>query len=159
MAHRQSRVEVEHVALTITDNVMRELVPAIEQRVREASVAAIAPLAAQVAELAEAVAAARSQLAGTLAASVLEDRLATLGEVCERFCDRAITTAMDRVAPFAHVGTYQEDREYHRNEFVTHKGCMWHARSSVPAGMWPGTDQGAEFWTLAVKSGRDAKGA
>ena len=159
MASRQRRVEVETLAMTITDAVMRELVPAITQRVSEASLAAVAPLAGQVAELAEQIAQARAQVAGALQASALEERLRGLGDVCERFCDEAIALALERVQPFEYVGTFDDAREYTRNEFVTHKGCLWHARQAVPAGMVPGTDRAAECWTLAVKSGRDAKGA
>jgi hypothetical protein len=160
----------ERLALAITDALLRELLPLIEQqrsssaalieqRVIEATAAAVAPLAEQVAELSAQLTIARAQVAEGISRAVLDERLATVGEVCEGFVDRAVARAFERVAPFEHVGTFEESREYTRNEFVTHKGCMWHARQAVPAGMVPGTDRGAEFWTLAVKCGRDAKGA
>jgi hypothetical protein len=154
-----SRVELEAIALMITDAVMREMVPIIDKHIRERSVAALTPLATEVAELSELVLKTREELHTTVKAETLDQRLGTIGEVCERFVDKAIAGVLERVQPFAYVGTFEVVREYSLNEFVTHKGCMWHARQRVPAGMVPGTDEAAAFWMLAVKCGRDAKGA
>lgn len=58
--------------------------------------------------------------------------------------------------PFKYNGPYEHGRKYCVNDAVTMRGSLWIARASV-RDMAPNTDEGAHFWTLAVKSGKDAK--
>jgi hypothetical protein len=58
--------------------------------------------------------------------------------------------------PFQYHGTYESERKYFENDAVTNRGSLWIARAQVK-GATPGTDDGAQFWTLAVKCGKDAK--
>jgi hypothetical protein len=58
--------------------------------------------------------------------------------------------------PFQYHGTYESERKYFQNDAVTNRGSLWIARGAV-VGAAPGTDDGAQFWTLAVKCGKDAK--
>jgi len=58
--------------------------------------------------------------------------------------------------PFQYHGTYEHERKYFQNDAVTNRGSLWIARAHV-IGVSPGTDDGAQFWTLAVKCGKDAR--
>jgi hypothetical protein len=59
--------------------------------------------------------------------------------------------------PFQYHGTYESERKYCVNDAVTNRGSLWIARGRV-SGVAPGTDEGAQLWTLAVKCGKDARG-
>ena len=56
----------------------------------------------------------------------------------------------------SYAGTYQRAMPYSRGAMVTHKGSMWAALKSVPAGVEPGDP---DHWQLAVKAGRDGRDA
>lgn len=58
--------------------------------------------------------------------------------------------------PFQYHGTYEPEKKYLINDAVTNRGSLWIARARV-SGVSPGTDDGAPFWTLAVKCGKDAR--
>jgi hypothetical protein len=161
MARRQ-RVNLEALGVLVLDAVMREIVPAINQRIAQAcaaqSVETIAPLAEQLATLAESV---RSLQAGVERAptlELLEQRVRATLDAAEGLCDRTLAQGLASVKPFEYLGVHDARGTYERNSTVTHRGSLWIARRDVPAGLVPGTDEAAEFWTLAVKCGRDARG-
>ena len=52
---------------------------------------------------------------------------------------------------FEYSGAWKSDTKYRKNQFVTHRGSMWHAQIDCK-GIVPG--DGA-IWKLAVKQGRD----
>lgn len=49
-------------------------------------------------------------------------------------------------------GVYKDSEVYVRGEFTTHQGSMWHCKH-MTQGVRPGTQEGAPYWTLAVKRG------
>jgi hypothetical protein len=53
-----------------------------------------------------------------------------------------------------YVGVWDRATSYRANNFVTHAGATWIARSDS-RGARPGSGDGA--WTLTAKSGRDAR--
>ena len=55
-------------------------------------------------------------------------------------------------APFSYQGTYEAGREYDKGQFVTHNGSLWHCNAKTTT-----RPAGGPEWTLAVKSGRDAR--
>jgi hypothetical protein len=57
---------------------------------------------------------------------------------------------MEQLA-FEYAGTWKSDTQYRPNQFVTHRGSMWHSQI-YSKGVTPGDGQ---MWKLAVKQGRD----
>lgn len=160
---RQGGVNLEALGTLITDAIMRVIVPAIDKRIAEASAAAVersvAPLAGELAGLATLLTQTREQLATLATLELVEKRIATSIEASESFCDQAIERAIGAVQPFKYCGPHDRELAYQTNHCVTHRGSMWIARKDIEPGVIPGTDAGEECWTLAVKCGRDARGA
>lgn len=161
MPRKPSRIDVEALGLLVTDAIMRAIVPAINQRVTDACAselhARLAPIASQLAELGEQVGAVSKAIDAHATIAQLDERVRAAIQACEGLCDQAVTRVLNDVRPFEYHGAHDIAREYARNDSVTHRGSMWIARKDV-VGIVPGSDAGAECWTLAVKCGRDAKG-
>lgn len=66
-----------------------------------------------------------------------------------------VDAALARLPVPTYKGVYDKDAEYQAGDMVTQDGSVWHCNAPV-AGEKPG---GNEFWTLAVKRGRDGKDA
>lgn len=66
-----------------------------------------------------------------------------------------VEAAVARAPVPTYKGVYDKDAEYQSGDMVTQDGSVWHCNAAV-AGEKPG---GNEFWTLAVKRGRDGKDA
>ena len=163
MARRSSGVNLEVLGLIVTDAVMRALVPALNARVSQRCEALLleqlTPLATQIEELGAAVRAGALDPATLVTLEALDAQRVAIVQACEAFTDQAITRALERIQPFTYLGAFDATRTYAENDSVTHRGSMWMARAAVPAGCVPGTEAGAQVWTLAVKCGRDARGA
>lgn len=54
------------------------------------------------------------------------------------------------------AGVFDQVRVYEQNDLVSHGGSGWWARQRVQ-GVKPGTDEGARFWRLAIKCGKDGR--
>lgn len=66
-----------------------------------------------------------------------------------------VASAIARAPVPTYRGVYDKEAEYQAGDMVTQDGSVWHCNAAV-AGEKPG---GNEFWTLAVKRGRDGKDA
>lgn len=168
----------EMLARIILESVMRGLLKALPARVDEAVEKRVAPFTNQVGVTAE-----RVTLMETRVRDLYQEFDARIAHACEEFrtvCQSEIATTVGglriesdadgflylsaganvRAAlgfrPFQYHGTYQHDGRYNVNDAVTCRGSLWIARGPV-AGIAPGTDQGAEHWTLAVKCGKDGR--
>lgn len=171
------------LAEIVLDAVLKGLKAALPLRVNEAVAAHTAPMLEQIGALATALEKTNGTLANCLPrAEHEEERTRTMDSFVRmaRTEMQKIVTGLRvqsdvegflwlsserdgvRVAlgfrPFQYHGTYEVERKYFVNDAVTNRGSLWIARTSV-AGVAPGTDDGAQFWTLAVKCGKDAKAA
>lgn len=63
--------------------------------------------------------------------------------------------ALEESDAIPYQGTYENDRQYQRGQFVTFNGSLWHANKTTKQS--PGS--GSSDWQLAVKRGRDGKDA
>lgn len=72
----------------------------------------------------------------------------------KRYIDDRIAELEKRLEAkaFRYVGTWEQNRLYSPNEFVTHNGSLWHC--AVATCVRPG--DGSQSWKMAVKAGRDA---
>jgi hypothetical protein len=169
------------LAEIVLDSVLRGLQKALPLRVDDAVSARTAPLVEQVGALASAVEQVNAGIGARITrAEHEEERTRTLDafvkmsrtemqKVVQGFRIQAdvegflwLSSERDgvRVAlgfrPFQYHGTYEAERKYFQNDAVTNRGSLWIARTKVE-GIAPGTDDGAQYWTLAVKCGKDAK--
>lgn len=65
-----------------------------------------------------------------------------------------LTAEVAEVKAFGYRGVFKQGETYPAGGFVTHDGSLWHANAATAARPGSGPD-----WTLAVKRGRDGKGA
>jgi hypothetical protein len=54
-------------------------------------------------------------------------------------------------------GIWSRERAYEAGDQTTYGGSQWTAIADAPAGLQPGTNEGAAAWKLSVKKGNDGK--
>ena len=173
----------EQIAVLLLDSVLRGLQNALPGKVRDEVATVTGPMVEQIGQLALAVEKSMGAVVGLVTRSEFEaqstrtlDAFAELSksEALKMFASLRIESDADgflcltnkandvRVAlgfrPFQYLGTWDQQRGYLINDAVTNRGSLWIARGKVQ-GVSPGTDEGATFWTLAVKCGKDGKAA
>jgi hypothetical protein len=161
--------------------VLRSVVKVLPARVSDAVATATAPMLEQIGALAQSVEKTTAAVVGFVTKTEVEEQTArtidAFGKLARSEMQKVVkglrietnpegflflSNDVDgvRVAlgfrPFQYHGTYESERKYFENDAVTNRGSLWIARGHVK-GATPGTDDGAQFWTLAVKCGKDAK--
>jgi CBS domain-containing protein len=168
-------------AAVVFDAVMQSLLKALPGRVDAAVESRVAAMLEQIGTLATSVEKVNGAVVGYVTRTDLE---ATVARVIDSFTQMSrlemqrivsglriqsdaegfltLTNERDGVRaplgfrPFQYHGTYDHEKKYLENDAVTNRGSLWIARARV-SGVSPGTDDGAQFWTLAVKCGKDAR--
>lgn len=150
------------------------ILTALDERTRTAIKEALAPLQLRIKELEGELEKADQAIAETVIDvhskwkdlqnqreadwSGVEQRTAALAQridVVEESTQKQVREAIARAPVPTYKGVYDKDAEYQVGDMVTQDGSVWHCNAAV-AGEKPG---GNEFWTLAVKRGRDGKDA
>lgn len=54
-----------------------------------------------------------------------------------------------------YLGVWKDGTTYHRGDFVTYNGSVWHCNTDSTTSSIPGNERSE--WTLAVKSGQDRR--
>lgn len=132
------------------------ILTALDERTRAAIKEAVAPLQLRIKELSDELDHVKNQREADW--STAETRDATLSDRLDDLAEstqKQVRDAIARAPVPTYKGVYDKDAEYQAGDMVTQDGSVWHCNAAV-AGEKPG---GNEFWTLAVKRGRDGKDA
>lgn len=76
---------------------------------------------------------------------------------------RTLTVKLDeqeksiKIPTLIYHGVYDETKTYEKGDCITYSGSLWVCKKDNENSIKPGTEDGAEYWQLAVKKGSDAK--
>lgn len=153
---------LQHSAITMDDvpALAKGIVPFVKERVGDARQAVLeiemnmrAFIIAQERAMAELV----SRMAA-LEKRFVEFEQKRVNEIEQRAATLELQLAKS-LKNVTYEGVFDEQRSYVPGELVTRHGSTWHCDRECPCGVAPDTPEGAKYWTLMVKRGRDGRGS
>lgn len=91
-----------------------------------------------------------------LVAKIIADHLLSLADRLEKRIEERLDARIKAMSIPVYREVWDATATYAKGELVTQRGSIWSALQASQ-GVKPGTDEAAEYWRLAVKSGDRAR--